>query len=284
MKIVALGLSKNEADVIQETVRRALQWVNAYVLYDSSTDGTGDLAREAGATVVRGDPNEAFSEALRNHALDVVHDHNPDWVVRIDVDEIYPYRPRRVIETAVALGATAVRATVFQFWLTLADLRSGALLEDPTESVVSRRRWYSVGNTAVVAWKHDPALRFCESDDPTKAGRNVPLDAGRRGPGQRGRVATPHIFQFHYPFRSLPQLVARCQDRARDRRSFGKYTENVIVDEVECGLYYLDRDGLQFTPNNHKIKPYYEASRARLATRRGAVTLLSELPTGRDAR
>jgi glycosyltransferase involved in cell wall biosynthesis len=133
MKIVAIALAKDEADVIAEGVTEALSWVDAFVIYDNgSVDGTPELAEQAGALVLRGPGGEPFSEELRQHTLDVAADYDPDWVIRIDVDEIYhpDPDPRQVLEEALAEDSFCVRALQLEFWLTLDDVRRGLLLED----------------------------------------------------------------------------------------------------------------------------------------------------------
>lgn len=255
MKIVGVGLSKNEADVIVETVQEALSWVDAYILYDSSTDGTGDLAEQAGAIVLRGDPEERFDESLRNYPLERAAKLNPGWLVRIDADEIYGHdpEPRQALETAAEMGATCCRAVVFNFWLTLDDIRRGVLLEDERISIIERRRWYTAGATAMVAWKHRPDLRYYQGQP-----NNVPLDPERRDVSLLGPDAGPMVIQRHYPCRSLRQLVDRVKDRRKALNSFGKYRYNLIVDE-KIGLYYLRPDELfNFVANHKLLYQWYE--------------------------
>lgn len=138
MKIVAIGLSHNEADVVQECVQDALGWVDAFILYDNSTDGTADLAREAGAIVLPGDLNEQFDNGLRQHTLVYAAKIGADWIARIDPDEFYPrgahfngdapQDPRAFLEYADKSGYQALRGQVLQFWITLGIDTSLALV------------------------------------------------------------------------------------------------------------------------------------------------------------
>lgn len=264
MKIVAIGLSHNEADVVQECVRDALAWVDAFVLYDSSTDGTADLARAAGAIVLPGDVNESFSESLRQHALGYASALAPDWIVRIDPDEFYPrgvhfaggkpQDPRTILEGIDRKGYLAARAHVIQFWITLDDVKRGLLLEDESVSVQKRRRWYTVGHTAVVAWKHNPELvyRYASS-------KNIPFYPNGRDVGAV-KCASPTLIQTHYTCRSLRQLVSRIEHRRQYRKAFGKYAQNLIIDEA--ALHYWDGGAFLKKENHAALYRWFDQSSA----------------------
>ena len=67
MKIAALIPAYNEARAIADVVVRAAPRVAAvYVVDDGSTDGTGELARQAGAAVVARAANGGKGRALRD--------------------------------------------------------------------------------------------------------------------------------------------------------------------------------------------------------------------------
>lgn len=263
MKIVATALARNEADVIQEGVRAALNWVDAFVIYDNgSTDGTPDLAEQAGALVMRGPQGEPFSEGLRQHMLYYLPELRPDVVMRIDVDEIYHVGsgwrpPREVVEEAFAdLDVFSLRVVQAEFWLTLDDVRRGALIEDERVSVQKRRRWYTIGHTALVAWRYRPSLHYY-SEASIQKRRNVPLDVNGRDVSQLGRVADVPLLQKHYNCRSLGQIVRRMKERT-DYGTFGKYRFNLICDEG-YGLHYLGPDDVFRMENNHEcVYRWYE--------------------------
>lgn len=256
-KITAISLSYNEADVISECVKDALQWCDHFVLYDNSTDDTADIAEAAGAEVIRGPLGEPFSEHMRQNCLNYINRHIPetDWVVRVDPDEFYPRGvwfkglpdsyPRRYIEHATD---NALRAHVVQFWITLDDVKRGLLLEDDSISVQKRRRWYSVGHTATVAWKHDPELFY-----PEKGMRNTPAHPDPRKALCPG---APMMIQTHYTCRSWPQLWNRVQHRKQFRKSFGKYVKNLIIDERH--LHYWDGGALCPKVNHGQLYKWFD--------------------------
>lgn len=85
--IEALALNMvtyNEAHRITETLLRVLPLVDEAVVVDqSSTDGTAQLARQAGATVLT-DRHHGFCEASRQMAMDAT---TSDWILLLDADE-----------------------------------------------------------------------------------------------------------------------------------------------------------------------------------------------------
>ena len=265
MRIVAIGLSHNEADVIRECVKDALSWVDAFVLYDNSTDGTDFIAREAGAVVLPGDVNEKFDEGLRQHALTYAAALNPDWIVRIDPDEFYPRgacfkghlpkNPRDILEALDGMGYLSVRASVVQFWITLDDVRWGLMLEDDSVSVQKRRRWYSVGHTAIAAWRHSPRLSYTMGQR-----ANVPFYPDGTNVGVNNVFSD--LIQTHYSCRSLAQLVQRVEHRRAYKMSFGKYLQNLIFDEKDVPLHYWDGGPFSTVRNHEALTAWFEASMA----------------------
>ncbi len=86
MKTLALIPCFNEEDTIAEVVRGCLRHLDAaLVVDDGSTDATADRAREAGAVVVRRDPNEGKGVAL-NAGYDYAVANGYDAVVTLDGD------------------------------------------------------------------------------------------------------------------------------------------------------------------------------------------------------
>jgi len=258
VKIVAIGIAKNEADVVAEGVREALRWADDFVLYSSSDDGTCELAREAGAIVIPGDVNETFNEGLRQHAHAAAMGLKPDWIWRVDVDEIYhpEPNPRELFRRALVAGAKCIRALQCEFWLTLDDVRCGLLLEDERVSVQERRRWYTCGHMAMVAWRARPDLAY-RRDVEVQKRRNVPVTVDGRDVSGLGACHGEYLVQKHYSGRSLRQIVERRASRT-DFASFGKYRHNLIVDEG-VGLHYLgDGETIRFVNNHHVIYEWYD--------------------------
>ena len=104
--LTAVILTRNEADFI-ETCIDSLTWVDLIVVFDSgSTDGTQDLARARGATVIQ-HPFKNFAQQ-RNAALDLVES---EWIFFVDADE------RVTSELAAEIQEALVCSSVAGWWV-----------------------------------------------------------------------------------------------------------------------------------------------------------------------
>ena len=101
MKIHALCIVKNEADVLQEALTSALHWCDhIYVFDNGSNDGTWELVNELGKEELQIVPYKQddvlFSSALRADIFNAfrVNAGPHDWWCRLDADEFYIDDPR----------------------------------------------------------------------------------------------------------------------------------------------------------------------------------------------
>jgi len=85
-KIVACILAYNEENTIGAVIRGALRHVDMVIVCDDgSTDRTGQIAREAGALVIRHERNMGYGTALRT-LFDRARAIDPDVMVILDGD------------------------------------------------------------------------------------------------------------------------------------------------------------------------------------------------------
>ncbi len=275
VRIVGQMVLRNEVDIIEETLGEIFRWVDELVVLDgASDDGTREKLAELGVLRYCGQNGKRlhlFSEPdtvdearglvnvnhLRRRLMELTAPLSPDWVLSVDADEIYHYEegvcadPVTAIVTAEQSGANVVRCYVPQFWLTFADLRAGALNEDETVSVQTRRRWYSWGHMGTFIWKWNPEHYY--PDYPSKRTPEMPgLD------WRQWQVAGPLTpVCKHYPIRSLRQGLFRAGERLErgGRWQFGKYGQRWLVDEQLAHLHYWD--GVWKTgPNHERLKDY----------------------------
>lgn len=95
----------NEAVKIGEVVKTVLSYVkDVVVVDDGSTDGTGALAREAGAAVIRHDGNKGKGEALRTGFGYIKENKDWDCVIIMDGDGQHDWNDiPRFVETDASI-------------------------------------------------------------------------------------------------------------------------------------------------------------------------------------
>ena len=113
MKLVAVSIVKNEADVIEAFVRHARAWVDHHLVFDhDSTDGTREilgklLAEGIPLTVFTDDALGNLQQARSNHLTRfAVTEWGADWVLPLDADEFLTGPDRKTLEACLA-GFTA---------------------------------------------------------------------------------------------------------------------------------------------------------------------------------
>src|SRR5437868_13045546 len=94
MKLVAVSIVKNEADVIEPFVRHARAWTDHHLVFDhDSTDGTREIL---GRLIAEGLPLTVFTDtalgnlqqARSNHLTRIAaREFAADWVLPLDADE-----------------------------------------------------------------------------------------------------------------------------------------------------------------------------------------------------
>lgn len=259
VRVVAQMMIRNEADVIVETLSSIANWgIKRIIILDgASTDGTIELVRAFdGAEIdlhVSADPDDRFADHRRQELLDLTRRHDPTWILSLDADEIYHTNPLEAILIAHVTGANVVWCDIPQFWLTIADIKAGLLMEDERVSIQERRRWYSWGHTGCFIWMDD-------------LNHYYPQDVQKRTPEYKG-VENYREWQLpgpvrpickHYCFRSLPQAVKRMEERRvrGGRKYFGKYFCDIIIDEVTAGLSYFDGEWVRDMGGHRRVHDY----------------------------
>ena len=130
MRLIAVSVVKNEADIIEAFVRHAAAWVDLHlVLDDDSTDGTRaillSLQAEGMPLRVFGDDIIGHIQQARSNRLTHIaaEDHSADWIIPLDADEFITGGDRSQLEVALAIhrGQTAVTLPLHDYCVTTAD-------------------------------------------------------------------------------------------------------------------------------------------------------------------
>lgn len=194
MSTAAVMMVRDEADIIGHTIDWLYTQVDAiYMLDNRSTDGTRELAEEAGAVVVDdsevGYYQSAKTSALAQRALRDGH----AWVIPCDADEIWTAPNGMTLkEWTAGMGpdVLSVRGEILNFVPTGKDPNTGSPME--------RIQWRleHPGHLPKVAARTSPYLTI-------HAGNHA-VDFGARKP-----PSIPGILIRHYSWRSEEQYVRK---------------------------------------------------------------------------
>ena len=90
MKVTAISMAKDEADIIGFTVENMLTQVDEVIVANNlSKDNTAEIARDAGAIVVE-DNDPAYYQSKKMTALaGVAAERGAEWIVPFDADEVW---------------------------------------------------------------------------------------------------------------------------------------------------------------------------------------------------
>ena len=109
MRLVAVSIVKNEADIIEPFVRHTLAWVDHHLVFDyDSTDGTREIL---GALQREGLPVTLFTDGAPGHLQQArsnhltrlaAQAHGADWVLPLDADEFLTGPDRPALERSLA--------------------------------------------------------------------------------------------------------------------------------------------------------------------------------------
>lgn len=112
MRLVAVAIVKNEADVIEAFVRHTLAWVDhLFILDHESTDGTREILQ---ALRAEGLPLRLFTDDALGHIQEyrsnylsrlAVRELQADWIIPLDADEFLCGPDRATLEADLAASA-----------------------------------------------------------------------------------------------------------------------------------------------------------------------------------
>jgi glycosyltransferase involved in cell wall biosynthesis len=233
--LVAVILTRNEAEHITACVESVREWTDAVVVWDScSTDATAQLAYLAGALVIER-PFDNYA-AQRQAALDSLR---ADWVLFVDADErVTPQLADEIVQTVRGAPAAAGQASTAPEGG--APESGGAPASDAEEAEGGYwvpRRNIIVGHEMVAGgFFPDYQLRLLRRERARYlAEREVHevVDVG----GREGRLREPLL---HYNYRSWDQFHAK-------QRSYAAYEARILKSR-----------GIRAQPHNFVLQPLRE--------------------------
>ncbi|RYD51969.1 MAG: glycosyltransferase [Sphingobacteriales bacterium] len=247
MKIYALSVVKNEADVIEANLKAASKWADKiFVLDNGSTDGTWEKIQALADDIItpwKQDP-QPFRDSMRSQLFNEFrHIAQPGdwWCMRLDADEFYYDDPRTFLKQ-VPGAYHYVCAGFVQFQLTREDLNShhftGRFEEDrPYICHFVKQLWVEsrfVKHRERLQWPQDSTF-----------------------PKYMGIVFPKLLIAKHYQYRSPAQVQLRLDVR-QEAKATGHHSPHVTENHWEqilrdpATLYSLtdNVDFYKMTPEN----------------------------------
>jgi len=243
MKIHGLCLVKNEADVIEEVLRKASLWCDyIYVMDNGSDDGTWETVLQLAGEFPGIKPflqtDEPYSNALRSRIFNHYRKEAQagDWWCRLDADEIYIDDPRCFLDQVPRLYQV-VWGLQHQFYFTdrdLTDYETSPTASKSSRSIEERLRYYRCDYSEIRFFRHRERLRWETGHWPRHLGLSYPK-----------RIRLKH-FQFRSPEQIQKRLEVRTQALARGCDTLSHYrnlTEWRKAIRTASELHYLEPEG-----------------------------------------
>ncbi len=242
MKLVAVSVVKNEADIIEAFVRHTGTWVDHHLVFDhDSTDGTreilAELVREGWPLALFTDDVLANLQHVRSNALArlAFDQQGADWVVPLDADEFLCAPNRTAFESALAAVPTGQAGTLAMrnYVPTPAD--------DPREAnPVLRLRHRRPGDSTTVKLVIPRSLG---TDPGVTAGKGN--HALYRGTAPLPASQLPSAWLAHFSLRSPHQQLMRVLTAELQKLARGRAHEGLDV-HYRLGFQLLGEDPDRF--------------------------------------
>jgi hypothetical protein len=256
MQLFALGLVKDEADVLEENIRHAASFCDRVFYMDNgSSDDSWSIietlaAELPGKVIAYERTTEPYIEGMRNRIYNEMSDElGPDgWWLKLDADEFLASDPHAAIADARRQGANGIRAWQVQFAFTDADRRAwDAGEEDRSQSIRDRRRYYQADWREFRLWQNQPGHPW--------------VDVTRSYPPEIDRPSRHAVFNRHYQYRDPIQIQHRLDLRRGDHHFPHEQTPDwtsVVRPASECRLHVEGQpwrvDWRRFLQNQAQVK------------------------------
>ena len=146
MKINAILLVNNEADILEEALLSAMKFCHKiYVCDNGSTDGSWALVNEMSsrfsAIVIVELSCLPFHQPSVSNVYNTLHRQfsDDDWWYLLKADEVFAKSPERSLKEAAVQGSNGVKAWCAEFYFTDEDLANYEL-EDTSLPFAKRRK------------------------------------------------------------------------------------------------------------------------------------------------
>jgi hypothetical protein len=206
--VYGLGLAKDEADVLEQSVLHALTMCDKVFYIDNwSTDASWSIIcelaqRYPGRVIPYQRTAEPYAEGMRNR---IVNDYSSElgrdgWWMKLDADEFLDSDPRPLMKAAIRSGHDSIRCWQVQFAFTDIDLDEWlAGNDDRSRPIHLRRRYYEAAWREVRMWRNTPGRPW--------------TDVTLSHPEWIRRPTRESLFNRHYQYRDPQQIQRRLELR-----------------------------------------------------------------------
>jgi hypothetical protein len=242
MKLNAICIIKNEADIILETLNNALRFCDTIYVFDNdSTDGSWELIYQKSLNdsriVIAAHSDEIYRNQFRNRVYNMFHQgySASDWWYILDADEMLTEDPRPMLVKAMQRNKNQMRVWQAQFYFTDNDLAVYDQ-EDKTLKVSERRRYYRIN------WREPRFFR----NSPFKS---WPENISGKVPRFCQNLYHPSPICRHYAERTPEQIKMRRKIRLSNPYSFlhvkNKSDDDWLKRSKDC-FYYQEGERMTF--------------------------------------
>ena len=253
LKLVAIAMIGNEADVVEAFVRDNLDYVDHLLIAEhNSLDGTRDILQ---ALVEEGLPltvtrieTAAFRQAAVTNALlaDALARFEPDWVIPLDADEFLDADGRVALEAELArLADSHARLR----WVQHVPAGGDDAAEQHPARRIRHRYAYTPPDPGLnpYVWKLALNCRlirpYLDRYDLEKGSHRV-VFKGVREPSSQPVTTLQHTVLRHYPVRSFEQLslkagLSTLQGRLAGRNELGGTHVSRLYQQILAGKHEL---------------------------------------------
>ncbi len=274
MKLNAICVLKNEADIIVDTLNNALRFCDSIFIFDNhSDDGSWelvcDMAKKDSRVIIAARTKETYRNQFRNRIYNMFHQNysSSDWWYILDADELLVEDPRPMLVKAMQRNKNQMRVWQAQFYFTDHDLEHYEN-EDKLLSVPERRFYYRIN------WREPRFFR----NSPTE---NWPEHISGKVPPFCANLYHPSPICRHYAERTPEQIQARRKLRVKNPYSFLHVKKKPIDDwlrKAEDCFYYQPGLSMQF-PLSDRLGYYLNQSTYWIKWRLKNVLSLKQLIT-----
>lgn len=230
MRIFALSVVKNEADIIAANLLAASQWADKiFVLDNGSTDGTWEIVQSMASEkiVPYKQDTTPFYDGIRAqlfHTYKHLADKGDWWCYRLDADEFYADDPRIFLASVPRNHHFVASETIF-FNLTKEDTEAGWTPQSVDDIRYHEKTTWSEARFI----RHRPGMIW-ESKEPA--------------PRRMGVLHSRRIKIKHYQFRNLEQIKTRVAVR-QAAKAGGYQGFGYSIDE-DVNNYLLSKSDLYY--------------------------------------